>query len=135
MTTINDSKIIEFKKMCDRRGNLSIAESIFDVPYSIERVYWLYDIPGGSMRGGHAHKECLETLIAISGSFDVNIWDGKMKRTFHLDSASKGLFIPTGIWRTLTNFTSGAVCLVLASQKYDEADYIRTQKEFLSFIK
>ena len=101
------------------------------VPFNIARVYWTYDIPGGGRRGGHAHRSCEEVLVAVSGSFDVELFDGHEHKTFHLNHPYQGLYIGTNIWRTLEDFSSGAVCLVLASEKYDEEEYIYDYDEFL----
>jgi dTDP-4-dehydrorhamnose 3,5-epimerase-like enzyme len=130
-TTIDDLKIIQIPKIHDPRGNLSVVEG--DVlPYSIERVYYLYDVPSDAARGGHAHKEQLECLIALSGSFSVLLDDGSNQTRLVLNKPNQGLLIPTGIWRALDDFSSGAVCLVLSSGCFDEADYIRAYDEFLS---
>ncbi len=118
----------------DGRGNLSIIEKDF-LPYKIKRVYYLYDVPSDSSRGGHAHKELQQFLIALSGSFDVVLNDGKNKRTITLNRPNKGLLIPNGIWRELDNFSAGSVCLSLVSEVYREEDYIRDYNEFLSFKK
>lgn len=126
--------IIELPKHIDPRGNLTVAESMKDVPFDIKRTYWVYDVPGGESRGGHAHKECLEFLIAVGGSFTVTLDDGTEKRAFHLNHPYQGLLIETGVWRTLDDFSSGAVCLVLASEPYDEEDYIRDYNDFLKYV-
>lgn len=122
-------------KIIDPRGNLTVAESMKDMPFDIKRVYWVYDVPGGECRGGHAHKECKEFIIAVSGSFHVTLDDGNNKNTYLLNHPYQGLFVETGIWRTLDDFSSGAVCLVLASDLYDEGDYIRDYDEFLDYVK
>lgn len=115
----------------DGRGNLSVIEK--DVlPFPIKRVYYLYDVPSDSSRGGHAHKELQQFLIALSGSFDVVLDNGKTRRTFTLNRPNKGLLIPSGVWRELENFSAGSVCLSLVSAVYDEADYIRDYQEFLA---
>lgn len=127
-----DIKIVEIPKIVDYRGNISVIEK--DVlPYDVKRVYYLYDIPSGSLRGGHAHKEQLEFLIALSGSFDVVLNDGINKTVVTLNRPNKGLLIPTGIWRELENFSSGAVCLVLASDIFKETDYIRDFSDFIRY--
>ena len=113
------------------RGSLSVVEKDI-IPFDIKRVYYLYDIPSTSIRGGHAHKKLYQLLIPLSGSFDVILNDGKQKKTFTLNKPNKGLLIVPGIWRELENFSSGAVCLVLASEVYDEADYIRDYNSFLT---
>lgn len=131
MKSIIDIKIISIPKIEDRRGNLSVVENDC-IPYDIKRVYYLYDVPSGAYRGGHAHKEQQEFLIALSGSFEVVLKDGKNEQRVMLNKPDQGLLIPTGIWRELENFSSGAVCLVLASDVFDENDYIRNYKTFKS---
>lgn len=126
----NNYKIIPIPKIEDRRGNLSVIEND-TVPFKIKRVYYLYDVPTGAERGGHAHKEQQEFLIALSGSFEVILNDGKEEKIIALNKPYEGLLIPTGVWRELKNFSSGAVCLVLASEVYLEEDYIRNFDEFL----
>ena len=128
---IHDIKLIAIPKIEDRRGNLSVIENDC-VPFEIKRVYYLYDVPSGAYRGAHAHKEQLEFLIALSGSFEVNMKDGKDSMSVMLNRPDQGLLIPTGIWRELENFSSGSVCLVLSSDVYDENDYIRNYKTFKS---
>jgi dTDP-4-dehydrorhamnose 3,5-epimerase-like enzyme len=129
MTTIKQIELIHIPKIEDRRGNLSVIENDI-IPFEIKRVYYLYDVPSGAERGGHSHKEQLEFLIALSGSFDVVLNDGKEERIITLNRPNIGLLIPTGIWRELKNFSSGSVCLVLASEEFDEDDYIRVFNEF-----
>ena len=124
-------KIIDIPKIEDRRGNLSVIEKEV-IPFDIKRVYYLYDVPSDAYRGGHAHKEQYEFLIALSGSFEVVLDDGFEKQKVMLNKPNKGLLIPTMIWRELENFSSGAVCLVLASDVFDEADYIRDYERFIS---
>jgi len=130
-TTINSVKLVEIPKIKDVRGNLSVIEKD-TIPFDIKRVYYLYDVPSDAYRGGHAHKEQLELLIALSGSFEVTLDDGKSKRSIILNKPNKGLLIPKGIWRELQDFSSGSVCLVLASDVFDEEDYIRDYNDFLS---
>lgn len=132
MTANTDCHLIEIPKNEDRRGNLSVIEGE-TIPFVSKRVYYLYDIPGGSKRGGHAHKEQKEFLIALSGSFDVVLKDSKSIETVTLNKPNFGLLIVDGIWRELKNFSSGAVCLVLASGEFDEEDYIREYKNFRLF--
>ncbi|NPA52742.1 MAG: WxcM-like domain-containing protein [Aquificae bacterium] len=128
-------KIIELPKIHDKRGNLTFIEGNRHIPFEIKRVYYLYDVPGGEARGGHAHKELQQLIIAVSGSFDVILDDGFERKRVHLNRSYYGLYIPTMIWRELDNFSTGAVCLVLASQYYDEKDYIRDYNEFLKLAK
>lgn len=125
--------IIELPKYIDPRGNLTVAEGMKNVPFKIERTYWVYDVPGGESRGGHAHKSCIEFIIALSGSFTVTLDNGTERRAFHLNHPYQGLLVNTGVWRTLDDFSSGAVCLVLASELYDEEDYIRDYDEFIKY--
>ncbi|MCF1421217.1 MULTISPECIES: sugar 3,4-ketoisomerase [Mangrovimonas] len=129
-TSLEDIKIMEVPKIADTRGNLSVIEKD-TIPFKINRVYYLYDVPSDAYRGGHAHKEQLEFLIAVSGSFEVILNDGMGSRRVTLNKPNKGLLIPTGIWRELDNFSSGAVCLVLASDVFEEGDYIRDFNNFL----
>lgn len=128
--SICDIKIIDIPKIEDYRGNISVVEKDC-VPFKIKRVYYLYDVPGNARRGGHAHKEQMEFLVALSGSFDVILKDGHNKKRITLNKPFKGLLIPAGIWRELENFSSGSVCLVLASDEFDETDYIRDYDKFL----
>ena len=127
-------KIIELPRITDPRGNLTVAEENKNIPFDIKRVYWLYDVPGGECRGGHAHKHLLQILIAVSGSFHVTLDNGKEKQTFLLNHPYQGLLIDTKTWRTLDDFSSGAVCVVLASDFYDENDYIYDYNDFLQYI-
>ena len=127
-------KIIELPRITDPRGNLTVAEANKNIPFDIKRVYWLYDVPGGECRGGHAHKQIKEILIAVSGSFHVTLDNGKEKQTFLLNHPYQGLLIDTKTWRTLDDFSSGAVCMVLASDFYDENDYIYDYNDFLQYI-
>jgi len=132
MTNISDVQLIEIPKIQDRRGNLSVVEGN-TIPFVSKRVYYLYDVPSGSKRGGHAHIEQQELLIALSGSFDVVLKDGKDIRTITLNKPNVGLLIVSGIWRELKNFSSGSVCLVLSSGEFSEEDYIREYKKFRLF--
>lgn len=131
---VNDCKIIELPKIYDPRGNLTFIEGGQHIPFDIKRVYYLYDVPGGAERGGHAHKELQQLIIAISGSFDVLLKDGKAEKRFHLNRSYYGLLVNSMIWRELDNFSSGAVCMVLASNLYDESDYYRNYDEFLNAV-
>ena len=126
-------KIISLQKMVDPRGNLSIAEGMKDIPFNISRVYWTYDVPSGACRGGHAHKHCREFIIAVSGSFTVTLDNGRDKQSFLLNHPYQGLLVETDTWRTLNDFSSGAVCLVLAEDSFEENDYIREYTEFLNY--
>lgn len=129
----SEGRIIELPKITDPRGNLTVAESITDIPFDIKRAYWVYDVPGGESRGGHAHKRLKQLVVALSGSFTVTLDDGEEHETFLLNHPWQGLIIETGIWRTLDDFSSGAVCLVLASEPYEEDDYIYDYDEFLKY--
>ncbi len=133
--SIKDCKIIELPKIADPRGNLTFIEGNGHIPFDIKRVYYLYDVPGGETRGGHAHKNLQQFIIAMNGSFDVVLDDGKEKKRFHLNRAYYGLYLSSMIWRELDNFSSGSVCMVLASMMYDESDYIRDYDEFLQKVK
>lgn len=128
-----NARIIELPKITDPRGNLTFAENSKSIPFDIKRVYWTYDIPGGECRGGHAHKQCREFIIAVSGSFHVTLDNGRERQTYLLNHPYQGLFVETGIWRTLDDFSSGAVCLVLASEMFEESDYIRDYSDFLAY--
>ena len=128
-------RVVELGKIHDPRGNLTVIESAGEaLPFDIKRVYFLYDVPAGAERGGHSHRQCHEALIAISGSFDVSLDDGTCRRTVTLNRPYQALHIVPGVWRTLDNFSSGAVCLVIASEHYDEGDYIRDYEEFKNTI-
>ena len=124
-------RILELPRITDPRGNLTFIEAGRHVPFDIRRVYYLYDVPGGAERGAHGHRALHQLMVATSGSFDVQLDDGKEKRTFHLNRGYVGLYISPMIWRELTNFSSGAVCMVLASEYYDESDYFRDYGDFL----
>jgi dTDP-4-dehydrorhamnose 3,5-epimerase-like enzyme len=129
--TIDLCEIIDLPKISDPRGNLTFVEGKNHIPFDIQRVYYLYDVPGGAERGGHAHKKLQQLIIAMSGSFDVVLDDGKEKRRVHLNRSYNGLYVCPMIWRELDNFSSGSVCMVLASNRYDEADYYRDYAEFI----
>lgn len=130
--SINDCHLINLPKITDPRGNLSFIEGGQHIPFDIQRVYYLYDVPGGSDRGSHAHKKLHQFIVAMSGSFDVMLDDGKEKKRFHLNRSYYGLYVCPMMWRDLDNFSSGAVCMVLASAHYDENDYIRDYSQFFS---
>lgn len=132
---INYCEIKELPKIADIRGNLSIIEQFKQIPFDIKRVHWIYDVPGGMDRGGHAFKETEEFIVALSGSFDVEVDDGINKKTFPLSRSYYGLFIPKGIWRTMTNFSTNSLALVLSSTDYDESDYILDYQEFINWEK
>jgi len=123
-------RVVEFPIVHDPRGNLTFIEGGEHVDFDIKRVYYLYDVPGGAERGGHAHKDLHQLLIAMSGSFDVTLDDGTSRQRFHLNRSYYGLYIPKMIWREIDNFSSGSICMVLASERYDEADYYRDWREF-----
>lgn len=129
--TIQDAKIINLPKILDVRGNLSFAEQWTHIPFEIKRTYWLYDVPGGECRGGHAYRENQEFIVALSGSFDVLLDDGNEKKSFTLNRSYYGLYVPKGLWREMENFSTNALALELASTPYDEADYIYDYDEFL----
>ena len=124
-------KMIDLPKISDPRGNLTFIETGPHISFDIQRVYYLYDVPGGAERGGHAHKGLQQLIIAMSGSFDVVLDDGSRKKRVHLNRSYNGLYVCPMIWRELDNFSSGSVCMVLASNKYDEADYYRNYQDFL----
>ena len=135
-TTIYDCTMIEMDRHhSDRKGNITVIENDVTVPFDMKRVYYLYDVPGGESRGGHAHKELQQLIIAASGGFDVTLDDGKVKRTYSLNRSYMGLLIVPGIWRELDNFSGGSVCLVMASMPYEETDYIREYERFLEYKK
>ncbi|HXF67600.1 MAG TPA: FdtA/QdtA family cupin domain-containing protein [Burkholderiales bacterium] len=133
--SIKDCRIIELPKIQDNRGNLTFIEAGRHAPFEIKRVYYLYDVPGGASRAGHGHKKLHQLMIAMSGSFDVTLDDGRERKLFHLNRSYYGLYIPPMLWRDLDNFSSGAVCLVLASDYYDESDYFRDHDEFLRAVR
>lgn len=133
ITSVYDCSIIEIDKHHHEKGNISVIENGLTIPFDIRRTYYLYDVPGGESRGGHAHKALQQLIIAASGSFDVVLDDGKIKRRFTLNRPYQGLLVVPGIWRELDDFSSGAVCLVMASLPYDENDYIRDYTEFLAY--
>jgi len=133
--SVYDCSVIELEKHHRDSGNITVVENGLSIPFKIRRAYYLYDVPGGESRGGHAHRELTQLIVSASGSFDVLVFDGKVKRTFSLNRPFQGLLIVPGIWRELNNFSSGAVCLVLASLPYEEMDYIRDFEEYLNFVR
>jgi len=126
--------IINLPKIEDQRGNLTFIEEENQIPFKIKRVYWIYDVPGGQKRGGHAFKEQQEFIVALSGSFDVAIDDGKQKQTFSLNRSYYGLYIPNGLWREMNNFSTNSLALVLSSTEFSEDDYIRDYAAFLKYV-
>ena len=130
MTTVNDCRIIDLPKFLDARGNLSFAENFKQIPFEIKRTYWLYDVPGGECRGGHAYKENEEFIIALSGSFDVVLDDGEERRVYSLNRSYYGLYVPKGLWREMENFSTNAFALEFASTHYDEGDYVYDYDQF-----
>lgn len=132
--SLSKCQMVDLPKISDPRGNLTFIEGGRHIPFDIQRVYYLYDVPGGAERGGHAHKALSQLIVAMSGSFDVVLDDGSAKRRVHLNRSYNGLYICPMIWRELDNFSSGAVCMVLASNLYDESDYYRDYDEFVSAL-
>ena len=128
----NSIQIIQLPKILDKRGNLSVIEEWRNIPFKIERTYWIYDVPGGEARGGHAYKENREFIVALSGSFDVILDDGKERKTYSLNRSYYGLYVPKGIWREMNNFSTNSLALILASTPYDAGDYIYDYEQFLS---
>jgi len=124
---------LELPRIANRAGNITVLESNANCPFSIERAFYLYDVPGGACRGGHAHRQLQQIIIAASGSFDILLDDGRNRRTTFLNRPYYGLYIPAGIWAELHNFSSGSICLVLASEKYDEQDYFRDRQQYDSW--
>jgi hypothetical protein len=132
-SSIYDCCILELNKVHNRSGNITAIEGKIDIPFDIRRIYYLYDVPGGAERGGHAHKDLKQVIIAASGCFDVVLDDGKNRKVVELNRPYYGLFVVPGIWREIINFSSGAICLVLASHKYDKNDYLREYGNFITF--
>lgn len=132
--SLSECRVVELPKISDPRGNLTFVEGGRHIPFDIARVYYLYDVPGGAERGGHAHRALQQLIIAMSGSFDVILDDGRAKRRYHLNRSYFGLYVCPMIWRELDNFSSGSVCMVLASNLYDEADYYRDYQDFRSAL-
>lgn len=135
ISSIHDCRLIDLRKITDPRGNLTVIEENQDIPFDIKRVYYLYDVPGGESRGAHAHRALYQLLIAANGSFSVTLDDGKEKVTYNLKRPYYGLLIVPGIWRDLDDFSSGSVCLCLASEHYESEDYIRDYNDFIDYKK
>lgn len=135
MATIDDVKIIELPKFLDARGNLSFAEQNNHIPFEIKRTYWIYDVPGGESRGGHAFLQNQEFIVALSGAFDVVVDDGEQKKTIALNRSYYGLFVPAGLWRSIDNFSTNSLALEFGSMHYDESDYVREYDNFLKLKK
>lgn len=135
MTTISDVKIVELPKFLDARGNLSFAEQNNHIPFEIRRTYWIYDVPGGEARGGHAFKENQEFIVALSGAFDVVVDDGQNKITYTLNRSYYGLYVPSGLWREINNFSTNSLALEFGSEHFDKEDYIRNYEEYLCWRK
>lgn len=133
ISCVDQCQIIELDKFENRAGNLTVVQNDNTIPFSIKRIYYLYDVPGKAERGGHGHKELYQLIVAASGSFTISLDDGTFKKSFMLNNPNKGLLIVPGIWRELSDFSSGSVCLVLASMKYAASDYIRDYQEFLNY--
>ena len=131
MATIDDVKIVELPRFLDARGNLSFVEQLNHIPFEIRRTYWIYDVPGGEVRGGHAFKQNQEFMVALSGSFDVEIDDGENKKTFTLNRSYYGLYVPVGLWREINNFSTNSLALEFGSEHYSQVDYIREYDEFI----
>ncbi len=132
-STVFDCTLLEFNKNNAEKGNITALQNNIEIPFDIKRVYYLYDVPGGEARGGHAHKELQQLIIAASGSFDLVVDDSKIKRTFTLNRPYQGVLLSAGLWRELNNFSSGSICLVLASHEYSETDYIRVYADYLDY--
>ena len=130
--TVNDVKLVELPKYLDQRGNLSFVQNNAQIPFEIKRTYWIYDVPGGEARGGHAYKETEEFVIAISGAFDVTVDDGKEKKKFSLNRSYYGLYIPKGLWREIENFSTNSFALEFASTSFNEDDYVRDYNDYLT---
>ncbi len=130
--TVEDCKLVELPRFLDSRGNLSFVEQLNHIPFEIKRTYWIYDVPGGEVRGGHAFRENQEFIVALSGAFDVEVDDGQQKKTFSLNRSYFGLYVPSGLWREINNFSTNSVALEFGSMHYDKEDYIRDYDSFLN---
>ena len=130
--TVEDCKLVELPRFLDARGNLSFVEQLNHIPFEIKRTYWIYDVPGGEARGGHAFKENQEFIVALSGAFDIVVDDGQQKKTFSLNRSYFGLYVPAGLWREMNNFSTNSVALEFGSMHYDKEDYIRDYNSFLN---
>lgn len=130
----SEPRLIELPKICDPRGNLTFVQDHDQIPFDIKRAYWTYDVPGGESRGGHSHHKAQELIVATGGSFTVNLFDGTKTMSYHLNRPFIGLYVPPGYWRTLEDFSSGSVCMVLTSHEFEEADYVRDFDEFLALV-
>jgi hypothetical protein len=135
MSTVFNCSVIDLPRVYTPSGSITAVNNGVEIPFDVKRIYYLYDVPGGESRGGHAHKKLQQLIIAASGSFDLIVDDGKDKRTFQLNRPNVGVLMPSGLWRELNNFSSGSICLVLASEEYDEEDYIRIYEDFQIFKK
>ena len=135
MATVEDVRIVELPKFVDARGNLSFVEQLNHIPFEIKRTYWIYDVPGGENRGGHAFRQNQEFIVALSGAFDVIVDDGNEKKVFNMNRSYYGLYIPAGLWREMTNFSTNSLALVMASTPYDADDYIRVFEQFKVFVR
>lgn len=131
--SVFDCTLITFDKNHQIKGNLTVVTNSNQIPFDVKRIYYLYDVPGGLNRGGHAHLELQQLVVALSGSFDITLDDGNAKRTFQLSRPNMGLLVPSGLWRELNNFSSGSICIVLASELYSEKDYLRDYNEFIKY--
>lgn len=134
MARIADIQLLDFPKVLDERGNLSFIQNSDQIPFDIERIYLIYDVPGGAIRGGHAYRQNQEVIIAISGSFDLVVNDGQSEVKYSLNRSYYGLYVPNGLWRQLENFSTNSLCLIIASQPYEENDYVRDFNEFKSIV-
>lgn len=134
-TTVYDCTILQLPVVHNEAGNITALNNDLEIPFDIKRVYYLYDVPGGESRGGHGHKALYQLILAGSGSFDITVDDGRIRRTFQLNRPDYGLYLPPGLWRELDNFSSGSICLVMASAFYSTEDYIRNYQSFIEYKK